>query len=102
MTVDQPKSPGQIFTMAEAANRLHISRRSLQDLIKTHPHYASNGARKLFSEVHVALLWDAMQLPARRANPLFFQPATSSTPVLIRVPGVDPYEGLLRKKRTRK
>jgi hypothetical protein len=51
------------FTMAEAAGVLRISRRSLQDLVKLHPHYYSNGKRKLFTESDIAALRDAMRAP---------------------------------------
>lgn len=50
-----------ILTMNEAAERLRISRRSLQDLIKKHPHYAANGRKKLFSESDLTALWEAMR-----------------------------------------
>ena len=52
---------GTILTMDEAAERLRISRRSLQDLVKDHPHYAANGRKKLFSEGDIAALWEAMR-----------------------------------------
>jgi len=60
----QSKTLGTIFTMEEAAEELHISRRALQDLIKLHPHYALNGHRKLFSESDIRALWEAMRAHA--------------------------------------
>lgn len=54
-------SLGHILTMDEAAERLRISRRSLQELVKSHPHYAANGRKKLFSEGDIAALWEAMR-----------------------------------------
>lgn len=57
----QSKTLGTIFSMEEAAEELHISRRALQDLIKLHPHYALNGHRKLFSEADIRALWEAMR-----------------------------------------
>lgn len=52
---------GQIFTMVEAADALHISRRALQELVKVHPHYALNGHKKLFSEDDIKALWECMR-----------------------------------------
>jgi hypothetical protein len=36
--------------MNEAAARLRVCRRVLQEVIKHHPYYFSNGRRKLFTE----------------------------------------------------
>ena len=37
----------QIYTMDEAAARMRIGRRNLQELVKAHPFYFSNGAREM-------------------------------------------------------
>jgi hypothetical protein len=49
--------------MDETAEMLRISRRALQDLVKLHPHYYSNGRRKLFTESDIAALREAMRAP---------------------------------------
>lgn len=49
------------YTMEEAAQRLRIGRRNLQELVKDHPYYYSNGARKLFTEDDIAALIQAMR-----------------------------------------
>lgn len=59
---------GTILTMDEAAERLRISRRSLQELVKDHPHYAANGRKKLFSEGYIAALWEAMRCRSSSSN----------------------------------
>ena len=46
----------QVFSMDEAAERLHISRRQLQEIVKRHPHYVPNGQRKLFTEADLAAI----------------------------------------------
>ena len=51
------------YTMEEAAQRLRIGRRNLQELVKDHPYYYSNGARKLFTEDDIAALIKAMRSP---------------------------------------
>ncbi len=67
---DQSAGPiGRIYSMDEAAAELHISRRALQDLIKTHPHYALNGHKKLFSETDIRALWEAMRCPSNSSRP---------------------------------
>ena len=44
---DPPSLPA-VYTMNEAAARLRISRRALQELVRKHPFYALNGRKKLF------------------------------------------------------
>ena len=58
----------QIYTMTEAACRLRMSRRSLQDLIKAKPFYFRNGARKLFTESDLAALVSALREPCRSSS----------------------------------
>lgn len=55
-------APDNIYSMAEAAKKLHISRQSLQGLIQRHLIYAANGRRKLFSDDDLAQLWQAMRM----------------------------------------
>src|SRR5512146_110976 len=47
--------------MNQAAVALGISRRALQDLVASHPHYYINGNRKLFEESDIAALRFAMR-----------------------------------------
>lgn len=54
------------YTMEEAATRLRIGRRSLQELVKDHPFYYANGHRKLFTEDDIAAL---MQVMRQKAEP---------------------------------
>ena len=52
---------GRIYTFEEAAEKLHVSKRSLQDIIKRHPHYAKNGRVYLFCENDIQLIWGGMR-----------------------------------------
>lgn len=56
-----PSPPDKVYTMEEAAARLRISRRALQELVKRFPFYALNGNRKLFSEEDLGALWESMR-----------------------------------------
>lgn len=57
-----------IYTMEEAAARLRISRRTLQELIKDHRFYFSTGRRKLFTEGDIANLIEALREPPCRSS----------------------------------
>ena len=52
------------YTMNEAAAELRISRRNLQELVKDHPYFYSNGSRKLFTDGDIAALIQAMRQEA--------------------------------------
>jgi hypothetical protein len=58
----------EVFTMPEAADRLRISRRSLQELIKAYPHYMQNGVKKLFSADDILALMQAMRQEADKCR----------------------------------
>ncbi len=53
--------------MNEAAGRLRVSRRALQELVKRYPHYFSNGRRKLFTEEDLI----ALVATLRESRPLY-------------------------------
>ncbi len=38
------------YTLDQVAAAFHVSRRTMQDIIKEHPYYRRAGRRKLFSE----------------------------------------------------
>src|SRR5665213_1920105 len=59
----RPRASGleAIFTMNEAAARLRVCRRVLQEVVKKNPFYFSNGRRKLFTETDLADLVSAMR-----------------------------------------
>lgn len=48
MAAPKPE-PIEFITIEQVAERLHVSRRKVQDLIKVHPFYRRLGRRKLFS-----------------------------------------------------
>lgn len=52
------------ITMEQCAKRLHISRRTLQDLIRDYPFYRVAGRRKLFAEEDFKRLVNALPSPA--------------------------------------
>lgn len=58
-----PLTIQQIFTMNEAASRLRISRRSLQDVVRVYPYYFLNGRRKLFTEGDLAKIVEGLRPP---------------------------------------
>jgi hypothetical protein len=59
---------GPIYTMKEAAARMRICRRVLQEMIKQYPFYFSNGRRKLFTEGDVANLVAALREDGARRH----------------------------------
>ena len=44
------------YTMDEAAELIHVSRRSMQEIVKRHPFYYVNGHKKLFTEADIAAI----------------------------------------------
>src|ERR1700730_11590376 len=52
---------GRIYTFDEAATELRVGKRSLQDIVKRHPHYAKNGRVYLFSENDIRLIWEGLR-----------------------------------------
>ena len=51
---------GNIYKFDEAAERLRVSKRSFQKIIKVHPHYAKNGRTYLFCNKDIQLIWEGM------------------------------------------
>jgi hypothetical protein len=55
---DDPVGPiGRIYTVAEAAEALRMSRSMLMKLIAEFPYYTRNGNRRLFSDADITALW---------------------------------------------
>jgi hypothetical protein len=52
---------GGVYSFDEAAAHLGVSKRSLQELIKVHPHYAKNGRVYLFSADHIRKIFGGME-----------------------------------------
>lgn len=65
------------YTMKEAADWLHVGRRTLQDVIKRHRFYFVAGRRKLFSDAHLHALADVIGLrhEDRPKRMMFLAPA---------------------------
>jgi hypothetical protein len=83
----------KIFTMDEAADYLRISRRLLQDIIKTKPYYRTAGRRKLFTEGDLTMLVESMPCPessssrpvmGRRQITTYAAPTTGSASTALR------------------
>jgi hypothetical protein len=53
-----------VYTMEEVAQRLHKSRRWLQDFVRNHPFYRLAGRTKLFTEGDIARLVEALPCPS--------------------------------------
>ena len=56
------------ITMVQCAERLHVSRRTLQDLIREYPFYRLAGRRKLFTEDDFHRLLEALPCPSNTSN----------------------------------
>lgn len=52
---------GSVHTLNEAAHKLRMSRRALQDTIKRLPFYAKNGKVYLFSDSDIVAIWNGMR-----------------------------------------
>src|ERR1700694_1513366 len=59
---------GRIYTFEEAAEKLHVGKRSMQGIVKRHPHYAKNGRVYLFSETDIQLIWEGMRCRCDSSN----------------------------------
>lgn len=68
------KAPVQFYSMDQVAERLHKSRRWLQDYLKEHPHYRLAGRTKLFTEEHIAALYEALPCPSSSSRPVKASP----------------------------
>ncbi|XHB99386.1 hypothetical protein ABWH97_00100 [Nitratireductor sp. ac15] len=53
-------SNAQVFSMEEAAEKLRVSRRALQNIVKRYPYYYPNGNRKLFTDGDIKKLLSAI------------------------------------------
>jgi excisionase family DNA binding protein len=58
-----------LHTMDEAAKKLRVSRRWLQDFIQDHPYYRMAGRKKLFSEEDITRLQGALPCPGSSSRP---------------------------------
>lgn len=116
MAAPKPE-PIELMTMEQVAERLHVSRRVVQDLIKVYPFYRRLGRRKLFTaEDYNAIV---AQLPSgetaeikspvppsesslwREARRLMAEEASPRTPVSRRKPATGKVVPLRRATRDR-
>jgi predicted DNA-binding protein YlxM (UPF0122 family) len=65
------------LSMDEAADTIGISRRTLQDLIKTHPFYSMYKSRKRFSRSDIKHLHKALSCRSNLSNVTAPAPLTS-------------------------
>lgn len=101
MTATEDNDPlGEILDIVQAAKALNISRRSLQELVKLHPHYALNGNRKLFSQSDIKKLWEAMREPVQRQARVFG--GATPTPTFEAEPYADLLQLVLNQKAQRR
>src|SRR5260370_36841998 len=59
---------GSIYKFEEAAEKLRVSKRRLQEIVKLHPHYAKNGRVYLFSQNDIQLIWEGMRCHCDSSN----------------------------------
>jgi hypothetical protein len=55
--------------MEEVAERFRVSRRTLQAHLRQHSYYRNVRRRKLFTEMDIALLYEALQCPSSSSHP---------------------------------
>lgn len=60
--------PLPIYTLDEAAVRLRMSRRFLQDLVKDNPFYFKKGRQKMFTDEDIQNLIKAMRCPSKSSS----------------------------------
>jgi hypothetical protein len=59
---EQPAAPlGNVYTLNEAAAKLRVSRRAMQDIIVRLPFYSKNGRVYLFSDDDIMKIWEGMR-----------------------------------------
>lgn len=62
LTDNQPATPlGNVYSLNEAAAKLRMSRRAMQDMIKRLPFYSKNGRVYLFSDDDIMKIWEGMR-----------------------------------------
>lgn len=61
MPPEHPPDVPRIYTLDEAAVRLRMSRRYLQELVKKHLFYALKGRQKMFTDADLNQLLEAMR-----------------------------------------
>jgi hypothetical protein len=59
---------GPIYKFEEAAEKLRVSKRRMQEIVKLHPHYAKNGRVYLFSENDIRLIWEGIHCHSSSSN----------------------------------
>src|SRR3979490_438876 len=59
---------GPIYKFDEAAAKLRVGKRSLQEIIKRHPHYAKNGRVYLFTENDIRLILEGLHCHSSSSN----------------------------------
>jgi len=62
------KLKSDFFTLEEVAERFRVSRRTLQDFLRTHPYYRRLGRRKLFTEADISRLYESLACPPSRSS----------------------------------
>jgi hypothetical protein len=71
---------GPIYKFEEAAEKLRVSKRRLQELVKAHPHYARNGRVYLFCENDIRLIWEGIHCHSSSSNAQVLTTGTSVAP----------------------
>ena len=67
--LDATRMTMPVYTMDDVAERLHKSRRWLQDFIQEYPFYRLAGRTKLFTEGDIARLIEALPCPGSSSRP---------------------------------
>src|SRR2546423_15165645 len=64
-----PRAPPTLLTRDEAASKLRVPRRWLQDFIQEHPYYRMVGRKKLFTSEDMTRLIGALPCPGSLSRP---------------------------------
>jgi hypothetical protein len=65
----------EFMTLPEVAAHFRKGKRWMREFLNLHPHYKLAGRTMLFSELHIAKLWEAMERPPNHLRPRKSAPA---------------------------
>ncbi|WP_237350427.1 MULTISPECIES: helix-turn-helix domain-containing protein [Rhizobium] len=69
----------QLHTMDSVAEALHVSRRTLQDIIKDKPFYRQVGRRKIFTDADIQALLESLSCHLNSSRPAGTEALTSTS-----------------------
>lgn len=91
-----------LLTMDEAATKLRISRRWLQDFIQDHPYYRTAGRKKLFTDEDITRLIEAMPCPGNSSRRVKARPRSGTSVANISASLLTEVRALARSERPKR